>query len=75
MSQSEQLFKYLNEKKAFGYTVNDFSTLILTYHKEGNFGGGKIWQIHYKNIFVEEKFANLSILRSKIIRTLYRYPA
>ena len=38
MSQSEQLFKYLNGKKAFGYTVNDFSTLILVPY------GGKLWR-------------------------------
>ena len=37
---------------------------ISIYRTEGNFGGGKIWRIHYKNTFGERKFGKFPILRS-----------
>ena len=53
-----QKFSHL---KVLPYTV--ICTLRL-YRTEGNFGGGKIWRIHYKNTFGEIKFGEFPILRS-----------
>ena len=35
---------------------NVFDVNVFVYHMEGNFGGGKLWRIHYKSIFGKIKF-------------------
>ena len=38
------------------FCSGEYQIATTVYRIEGNFGGGKLWRIHYKSIFGEIKF-------------------